>query len=62
LHEHRQRLNFLFIGPRLTAFIEIHSLNMVFFWYFLSSSGYRAEKQTRQKALAAYLPLSHSYG
>jgi len=22
LHEHRQRLNFLFFGPRLTAFIE----------------------------------------
>jgi len=33
-----------------------------FFWYFLSSSGYRAEKQTHQKALAAYLPLAHSYG
>jgi len=33
-----------------------------FFWYFLSSSEYRAEKQTRRKALAAYLPLAHSYG
>jgi len=22
LHEHRQKLNFLFFGPRLTAFIE----------------------------------------
>jgi len=44
------------------AFIEIHTLNMVFFWYFLSSSKYRAEKQTRRKALAAYLPPAHSYG
>jgi len=33
-----------------------------FFWYFLSSSEYRAEKQTLRKALAAYLPLAHSYG
>jgi len=31
-------------------------------WYFLSSSEYRAEKQTRKKALAACLPLAHSYG
>jgi len=41
LHEHRHRLNFLFIGTRLTAFIEIHSLHLLFFWYFLSSPEYR---------------------
>jgi len=34
VHEHRQRLNFLFFGPRLKAFIEIHSLNAVFFLVF----------------------------
>jgi len=33
-----------------------------FFWYFLSSSEYRDEKRTRWKALATYLPLTHSYG
>jgi len=31
LHVHRQRLNFLFFGPTLMAFIENHSLNLVFF-------------------------------
>jgi len=41
--------------------IEVHSLNLVFFWYFVNSSEYRAEKQTRRKALATYLPLAHSY-
>jgi len=33
-----------------------------FFCYFLSSSEYRAEKKTWRKALAACLPLAHSYG
>jgi len=33
-----------------------------FFWYFLSSSEYRAKKQARRKALAAGLPLAHFYG
>jgi len=40
-----QRLNFLLFGPRLTAFIEIHSLNLVFFWYFISSSEYLAKNR-----------------
>jgi len=37
--KHRQRLNFLFIGPRLTAFIEIQSRNLVFFLVFPRKSG-----------------------
>jgi len=34
----------------------------IFFWYYLSSTEYHAEKHIRRKALAAYLPLAHSYG
>jgi len=30
MHEFRQRLSFLFFGPRLTAIIEIHSRNLIF--------------------------------
>jgi len=31
MHEPLEILNFLFFGPRLTAFIEIQSLNLEFF-------------------------------